>query len=885
MRFSTKTSFSALALLLWIAVGVLAVGQETFTAANSEGVQLKFTIQAADRTMVSLTANNYTGRVVVPETVTYADTVRTVTSVGNAFANTTVSYVSIPATVVLSNGCFSNCNSLDSIRFESIESMTLPPTFMQAGVLLGSFFGSTSYNVSRVTIIVPCGSLSRCKKTLWRAFPTIKTDCSHYMAVVPTLDSIVLLDGVKVSELPSGNGFANGTSNYCSDYYELGDTAYLYHSSMKDASGLYLCRNGYALGWSDGSKDNPHHYVVNSYDTVWCYADTMPWSMLSVNQVTTPVYPFGNLSYNSANGTAVYYLGQNVSTVFANGLWIGSGEHVAATRFSHNPLEYSPGPLRVTDAISDLATVSRFNRVWHISRDMIDYHIAHCGEAGYVPCDDIKTWPGNGDSTAGFAAQLAPYYDADGDGRYRPLAGDYPLIRGDEAVFSIFNDGYMSHGNTGGQPFGVEIHCMVYAFNEPDDAPIHQTVFIDYDIYNRSSNSYLETYLGAWADFDIGYGFDDYIGCDVKHGMFYGYNGDETDGPGDMSFSGNWIPAQGCMILGGAKLPGDGLDNPKIDIDKMRVRFPDALAGYELSNGSYDTVRLTSDAALYYPEAWYFTSGDTMGNYAINGTGFGDGIADNERMGMTGFVYYENRASGDNSEPMKYQDYYSYLGGYWKNGQHIKYGGNGLSTGISEYDCRFMYPGGSDPLNYGTDGVNPGFLWSEEQAGNIIGDRRGIGSCGPFAFEPNSNQRFNIAFVSACGYIDGNTPSSVDNLIGAAESVQRQWTRDTVDSGRPMTYMPYSAPHDVAEDPEDPQNGIDQTASDRIRLMVYPNPTNGVLHISCSEPQTARLFDLYGREQMSFTVNQSESYLDISSLPKGVYFLRVVNSVTKIVRQ
>ena len=196
-----------------------------------------------------------------------------------------------------------------------------------------------------------------------------------------------------------------------------------------------------------------------------------------------------------------------------------------------------------------------------------------------------------------------------------------------------------------------------------------------------------------------------------------------------------------------------------------------------------------------------------------------------------------------------------------------------------------MYPGGSDPLNYGTDGVNPGFLWSEEQAGNILGDRRGIGSCGPFAFEPNSNQRFNIAFVSACGYIDGNTPSSVDNLIGAAESVQRQWTRDTVDSGRPMTYMPYSAPHDVAEDPEDPQNGIDQTASDRIRLMVYPNPTNGVLHISCSEPQTARLFDLYGREQMSFTVNQSESYLDISSLPKGVYFLRVVNSVTKIVRQ
>ena len=83
----------------------------------------------------------------------------------------------------------------------------------------------------------------------------------------------------------------------------------------------------------------------------------------------------------------------------------------------------------------------------------------------------------------------------------------------------------------------------------------------------------------------------------------------------------------------------DGKDNPKIDIGKMRSYFPDQLKNYRLPDGTYDTIRLTDDADLYYPDAWYFVPGDAIGNCAINGVNFGNNIVDDERFGMRRFVY------------------------------------------------------------------------------------------------------------------------------------------------------------------------------------------------------------------------------------------------------
>ena len=50
--------------------------------------------------------------------------------------------------------------------------------------------------------------------------------------------------------------------------------------------------------------------------------------------------------------------------------------------------------------------------------------------------------------------------------------------------------------------------------------------FVSYKLINRSDTNYHDVYLGSWVDFDLGYPYDDLIGCDSVLGAFYIYNGD-----------------------------------------------------------------------------------------------------------------------------------------------------------------------------------------------------------------------------------------------------------------------------------------------------------------------------------------------------------------------
>lgn len=219
---------------------------------------------------------------------------------------------------------------------------------------------------------------------------------------------------------------------------------------------------------------------------------------------------------------------------------------------------------------------------------------------------------------------------------------------------------------------------------------------MSYKIFNQSNSVYSNSYFGAFSDFDLGYGFDDFIGCDVKAGMAYGFNGDETDGPGMGSYTGV-PPAQGCIMLAGPYEDPDNLDNPIIDIAKMQMYYPEQLANYLRSDGTYDTLRLNADADLYYPDAWNYTdvhydvSSDINNPGAfINGLNYGNGIVDDERMGMCKFVYYDNSANNIFGEPSNMYDYFYYLRGRWKDGEGIHFGNNGVSSSASPLPCSFM---------------------------------------------------------------------------------------------------------------------------------------------------------------------------------------------------
>ena len=412
------------------------------------------------------------------------------------------------------------------------------------------------------------------------------------------------------------------------------------------------------------------------------------------------------------------------------------------------------------------------------------------------PSDDItdviQNWPahGQGDDLTNY---LAPFYDADDDGIYDPYKGDYPyydfdnqlcprfikkqhpelakvklpsmeetrdktvsgsilsdqVLKGDQTIWWVFNDMGNTHTETNGQPIGLEIRAQAFAFSTNDD--INNMTFYSYEIINRSTYELRETYFSQWVDPDLGTPNDDFVGCDVRRGLGYCYNATSSDAPGSTNYAGI-PPAVGIDFFQGPYMDADGKDNPKIDIQKIQTNgnepTKNLLKAYELYQDGvftgYDTIQISYDADKFPTEYWYFKQGDEFGNCAINGVNFGNGIVDDERFGMRRFVYYNNDDNNRNGEPSKASDYYYYLRGYWKNGQRMKFGGNALPGGndVTSLDCDFMFPGDSDPWNWGTDGVDPGIYgsegWTEITAGNSGRDVRFMQSAGPFTLKPGA---------------------------------------------------------------------------------------------------------------------------------------------------
>jgi hypothetical protein len=245
--------------------------------------------------------------------------------------------------------------------------------------------------------------------------------------------------------------------------------------------------------------------------------------------------------------------GSGAHSIFTKGLWMGGfaqdGQlHVAGDRYRIlNKTDYYQGP--VSDTMHyDQEFAVNWNRVWKLTKEDIEYHRANYSQPGYEPIPDIWDWPGNGDTELGQAALLAPFWDWNGDGIYDPMAGDFPLITGDQAIYAIFNDDG-EHTESGGKRLGVEIHAMYYAYDQPEDSALSQTVFGSFNLINRSQNDYSDFYAAFFVDFDIGHAWDDYVGCDTTLHSAFAYNGHPTDGTGGLGTYGEFPPAQSFTCL------------------------------------------------------------------------------------------------------------------------------------------------------------------------------------------------------------------------------------------------------------------------------------------------------------------------------------------------
>jgi hypothetical protein len=275
--------------------------------------------------------------------------------------------------------------------------------------------------------------------------------------------------------------------------------------------------------------------------------------------------------------------------------------------------------LDTINGVADSATSSYYDRFWKIDYDMIqsfqiNYLNGNLQNGSYTLPEAIATWPGHG--TGNYSRKLAPFIDVNNDGVYNPYDGDYPELTGHQMLWWVYNDTLAPfvHTETGGKAFQYEIHGKAYGFNcnlnSPVDEVMNNTTFYQYEIINRSQNTYNNVHIGLWTDFDLGNAADDYVGCDTMLNTYFCYNGDNDDD-------------------GGA---GYGLNPPMMNVTILKGPLANL-------NDSRDNNH--------------------------------NGLVDEqyETTGLNHFKYYENLNNITNGNPQFPQDFYNYLQNTDNSGQ------------------------------------------------------------------------------------------------------------------------------------------------------------------------------------------------------------------------
>lgn len=532
----------------------------------------------------------------------------------------------------------------------------------------------------------------------------------------------------------------------------------------------------------------------------------------------------GGDMWDAGNGYEVPK-GSGKLSMFAGAMWIGGIDagfniRMAAQTYRQNGNDFWPGPIDTTTGSITSATCSQFNRFWKINRADVESFAA-----GGSATNEIITYPGNGDALNNATHYLAPFFDLNNDGIYNYTDGDYPLfqdatspagcncgtLHGDQVLWWVINDVGNNHTQSGStQQIGLEIQCQAFAYSTMDEDLANAT-FYEYKIINRSPTQLDSTMFGFWADVDLGNYLDDYVGCDVGRGLAYGYNADNND----EGFSGYGInpPAIGVdFIRGPAADAGDGVDNDRdscIDCTFLKD-----------SNG----VIIDTIPDYVYPEL----------------------------IKMSKFISYENNGNVVNGNPGTAEEYYGYLRGVWRNGAIMTYGGNGYGSGngATTDPCDFMYPGSSDPNDWGTHGV-PENDWSESIAGNIPDDRRFLSSTGPYTMYPGQVQCIQTAVLWA------------RDTAGALSSVTKlKHTADRINTGISGCLL----------------NSLGIQENTNIIATLFPNPVvsnesikfnkhikNGVLSV----------YDIAGNLLHKLPVNGSIVQFSSNAFIPGVYLYRV----------
>lgn len=289
-------------------------------------------------------------------------------------------------------------------------------------------------------------------------------------------------------------------------------------------------------------------------------------NVIDINNISASLAVHGDFFWEPATGMSMVNFPKNASTTptSVSALWMsgtatGNKLHLSAQTYRQKGNDYWPGPLDNTGSLN-ISESEKWARIWKVSFFDINAHINNGTHTATNTPKDILEWPakgnpnakGNNNASLSIATDMAPFVDVDNDGKYDALKGDYPDIKGDQMMWWVFSDNGPVHNNTDGQPLMVEVHACAYAYNRGGE--IDNAVFLQFQLMNKSGNDYSDFRVATFADIDLGYFRDDYVGFDSTRRMGYGYNGEQVDGTGQAYAYGKSTPIVGYVVL---EQPGD----------------------------------------------------------------------------------------------------------------------------------------------------------------------------------------------------------------------------------------------------------------------------------------------------------------------------------------
>ncbi len=279
-----------------------------------------------------------------------------------------------------------------------------------------------------------------------------------------------------------------------------------------------------------------------------CYPPSTSAS-LSVNNVDVRINVGGDMWWDLLSQSHYEFpKGSGKNTFFAGGIWVGgltAGDslRVAAMMYRQNGSDFYPGPLAADGSVAQ-STCVEFDRYFGMTQADIDAFL----NSGIID-QTLYDWPGKGNPHNNMpTSDLAPFKDVNSDGIYNPDDGDYPVIKGDVAYWTVFNDVGNVHGETGSDPIGLEVQQMIYAYAANN--VVGNSIFYDYKLIKKSPGILHSAYFGKFVDPDLGYAQDDNLASSSTKRLGVVFNGDtfDEDGGGALGYGAN-PPASAVKFL------------------------------------------------------------------------------------------------------------------------------------------------------------------------------------------------------------------------------------------------------------------------------------------------------------------------------------------------